>query len=166
MNTELREHSAGIDGGDTAEAGPWLARLEQADAAVRRVALLERTDLGDAALVPAFLVSLREDSAREVRREAAAVLASWESDEVVEALCAALLDDDDTVRTQAVQSLSEFKESSSGPVLCRWATRQEPFVRCADCVSCASRKHSILPWRRLQQRRLMFGWKRSQYWAG
>ena len=112
-----------------AEAGALLARLADVDPAVRRVALFELADLEDAALVPAFLVSLRDDPAPEVRREAAAVLASWEEGEVVEALCAALLDSDHTVRAQAALSLSELKEPSSGHVLRRWAARREPFVR-------------------------------------
>lgn len=40
------------------------------------------------------------------------MLGAWENDEVVEALCAALLDDDAEVRAAAAQSLSELKASS------------------------------------------------------
>ena len=112
-----------------AHAAPLLARLAEADLSVRRVALLELADLDDAALLPTFLASLRHDPAPEVRREAAAVLASWEADDVVESLCAALLDDNDAVRAQAAQSLSELKQPSSGHVLRRWAMHPEPFVR-------------------------------------
>lgn len=130
MNIELPEYDlAAVGGGTAGPAGNLLARLVEADPAVRRVALLELADLGDAALLPAFLASLRDDPAPEVRREAAAVLASWEDDQVVEALCAALLDDDDTVRAQAAQSLSELKQPASAHVLRRWAMRPEPFVR-------------------------------------
>ena len=106
-----------------------LARLADPDAAVRRVALFELADLEDAALLPAFIAALRDDPAPDVRREAAAVLAAWEQDDVVEALCAALLDADADVRAAAAQSLSELKEPASGHVLRRWATRTEPFVR-------------------------------------
>ncbi|MEM5310693.1 HEAT repeat domain-containing protein [Paraburkholderia sp. JHI869] len=113
----------------SAEASVPLARLADADAAVRRIALFELADLEDATLLPAFIAALRDDPAPDVRREAAAVLASWEDDDVVEALCAALLDADDDVRGAAAQSLSELKAQSSGHVLRRWATRPEPFVR-------------------------------------
>ncbi|MCP3716919.1 HEAT repeat domain-containing protein [Paraburkholderia sp. CNPSo 3281] len=113
----------------SAEASALLARLADADPAVRRIALFELADLEDEALLPAFVATLRDDPAPDVRREAAAVLASWEDDDVVEALCAALLDTDDEVREAAAQSLSELKAQSSGHVLRRWATRPEPFVR-------------------------------------
>lgn len=106
-----------------------LARLADPDAAVRRVALFELADLEDAALLPAFIAALRDDPAPDVRREAAAVLAAWEQDDVVEALCAALLDADADVRAAAAQSLSGLKAPASGHVLRRWATRTEPFVR-------------------------------------
>ncbi|TDR04911.1 HEAT repeat domain-containing protein [Paraburkholderia silvatlantica] len=112
-----------------AEAAALLARLADADPAVRRIALFELADLEDPALLPAFVAALREDPAPDVRREAAAVLAAWEDDDVVEALCAALLDAEDDVRAAAAQSLSELKEPSSGHVLHRWAARPEPFVR-------------------------------------
>jgi HEAT repeat protein len=144
MNTEVREPDVlVIDAGEAgpmaaphatahdlpAEAAAHLARLADIDPAVRRVALFELADLEDAALLPVFLASLRDDPAPEVRREAAAVLASWEQDEVVEALCTALLDAAEPVRAQAAQSLSELKQPSSGYVLRRWAMRPEPCVR-------------------------------------
>jgi HEAT repeat protein len=113
----------------TDEASALLKRLDDADPAVRRIALFELADLEDAALLPAFIAALRDDPAPDVRREAASVLASWERDEVVEALCAALLDADEEVQATAAQSLSELKEPASGHVLHRWALRPEPFVR-------------------------------------
>ncbi|APA89731.1 HEAT repeat domain-containing protein (plasmid) [Paraburkholderia sprentiae WSM5005] len=113
----------------TDEASALLARLADADAAVRRIALFELADLEDAALLPAFVAALSDDPAPEVRREAACVLGAWESDEVVQALCVALLDADAEVREAAAQSLSAMKEPASGHVLSRWADRPEPFVR-------------------------------------
>jgi HEAT repeat protein len=112
-----------------AAATALLARVADADPAVRRIALFELADLEEPALLPVFIAALRDDAAPDVRREAAAVLASWEEDEVVEALCAALLDADAEVRTAAAQSLSELKQTSSAHVLRRWAMRTEPFVR-------------------------------------
>lgn len=111
------------------EATALLARLADGDPAVRRVALFELADLEDAALLPVFVGALRDDPAPDVRREAAAVLAAWEEDDVVDALCTALLDADEAVREAAAQSLSELKQPSSGHVLRRWAARPEPFVR-------------------------------------
>jgi HEAT repeat protein len=113
----------------TGEANALLLRLADADPSVRRIAVLELADLEDTALLPAFIATLGGDPAPDVRREAAAVLAAWESDEAVEALCMALLDIDADVRAQAAQSLSELKEPASGHVLSRWAARPEPFVR-------------------------------------
>lgn len=113
----------------TDEASALLPRLADADPVVRRIALFELADLEDAALLPAFVTTLSDDPAPEVRREAACVLGAWENDEVVEALCAALLDADAEVRAAAAQSLSELKEPASGHVLSRWAARPEPFVR-------------------------------------
>lgn len=106
-----------------------LARLADPDAAVRRIALFELADLEEPELLPVFVATLREDSAAEVRGEAARVLASWEQDHIVEALCQALLDPDASVSAIAAQSLSELKDPTSGGVLCRWARRPEPFIR-------------------------------------
>ncbi|WP_322047205.1 HEAT repeat domain-containing protein [Paraburkholderia sp. J67] len=111
------------------EAASALARLRDADAAVRRIAVLDLADFEDETLVPALVSALRDDAAPEVRREAAAVLAAWEQEDVVEALCAALLDVDAPVREAAQQALSELKNLESAPVLRRWAARPEPFAR-------------------------------------
>lgn len=108
-----------------------LARLADDDAAVRRIALLDIADLEEAELLPALVAALRDDPAAEVRLEAARVLASWERDEIVEALCGALLDADAQVSAAAAQSLTELKDPASGAVLRRWLERPEPSVRAA-----------------------------------
>ncbi|KAF1053301.1 MAG: hypothetical protein GAK41_00856 [Burkholderia gladioli] len=110
------------------DALPLLARLTDADAAVRRIATFELADLKDSELVPVFVATLAADPAADVRREAALALAAWEQPDAVDALCAALLDADDGVREAAAQSLSELKEPASGATLRRWAERPEPFV--------------------------------------
>ncbi|GAB7539940.1 HEAT repeat domain-containing protein [Burkholderia sp. 3C] len=110
------------------DALPLLARLTDADAAVRRIAMFELADLEDPELVRVFVATLGADPAAEVRREAALALAAWEQHDAVDALCAALLDTDDGVRDAAAQSLSELKEPASGATLRRWAERPEPFV--------------------------------------
>ncbi|MEK6346993.1 MAG: HEAT repeat domain-containing protein [Burkholderia sp.] len=110
------------------DALPLLARLTDADAAVRRIATFELADLEDPELVPVFVATLCADPAAEVRREAALALAAWEQHDAVDALCAALLDTDDGVREAAAQSLSELKKPASGATLRRWAERPEPFV--------------------------------------
>ncbi|HKU00611.1 MAG TPA: HEAT repeat domain-containing protein, partial [Paraburkholderia sp.] len=94
-------------------AAAALARLAAADAAVRRIAVLDLADFEDGALVVPLVAALRDDPAPEVRREAALVLASWEQEDVVEALCAALLDADAGVREAAQQALAELKEPGS-----------------------------------------------------
>jgi HEAT repeat protein len=119
-----------IDAFDSETTGLPL-RLANDDPAVRRIALLDIADLEDAALLPRLAASLRDDPAPEVRLEAARVLASWEQDDIVEALCAALLDADDEVRDAAAQSLTELKDPASGRVLRSWVEHPEPFVRSA-----------------------------------
>ncbi|WP_137955478.1 HEAT repeat domain-containing protein [Burkholderia sp. 4M9327F10] len=113
------------------ETAALLARLADEDAAVRRIALLDLADLEDADLLPSLVSALRADPAPKVRLEAARVLASWERDEIVEALCGALLDPAAEVSAAAAQSLSELKDPASATVLRRWVERPEPFVRAA-----------------------------------
>jgi len=50
------------------EAALALERLAAADAAVRRIAVLDLADLEDPALVPPLVAALRSDPAPEVRR--------------------------------------------------------------------------------------------------
>ncbi|MDR3100278.1 MAG: HEAT repeat domain-containing protein [Paraburkholderia sp.] len=111
------------------EAASALSRLVAADAAVRRIAVLDLADLEDHTLVAPLVAALRDDPSPDVRREAASVLASWEQDDVVETLCAALLDANASVREAAQQALAELKEPGSAHVLRRWAARPEPFAR-------------------------------------
>jgi HEAT repeat protein len=113
------------------ESAALLARLADDDAAVRRIALLDIADLEEVDLLPPLVTALRDDPAPEGRLEAARVLASWERDEIVEALCGALLDVDGEVRAAAAQSLTELKNPASGAVLRCWVDRPEPFVRAA-----------------------------------
>jgi HEAT repeat protein len=105
------------------------ARLDAADEHVRRVALLELADQGEPDAVPRIVDLLYRDPSATVRQEAARVLAEWEQDDVVEGLCAALLDTHEAVRRAAAQSLSELKDPRSALTLLKWAGRPEPFVR-------------------------------------
>ncbi len=106
-----------------------LPRLESADAATRRVALLELADLEDETALPLIEALLRRDPDREVRSEAARVLASWASVSAVDALAQALLDEDEGVRAAAALSLSGCNDVRLGPALTGWLSRPEPFVR-------------------------------------
>jgi len=111
------------------EAAALLPRLSDPDPVVRRIALIDIADLEDEALLPAIIDALTHDTSSEVRSEAARVLAAWERQEVVEALCSALIDQDDAVRHAAAQSLSELKQAESGPVLLQWVGHALPFVQ-------------------------------------
>ena len=113
------------------DSAALLARLADEDATVRRIALLDIADLEEVDLLPSLVSALRDDPAAEVRLEAARVLASWEREDIVEALCAALLDANGEVRAAAAQSLTELKDPASGTVLRRWTERPDPFVRAA-----------------------------------
>lgn len=113
------------------EAAALLSRLADNDAVVRRIALIELADLEDACVIAPIVAALQRDTSPEVRAEAARLLASWERDDVVNALCNALLDRDTQVRASAAQSLSELKQASSGAILLDWLKEPDPFVRSA-----------------------------------
>ncbi len=104
-------------------------RLADVDPNVRRVAILELADLAETEHVPSFISALRNDASPAVREQAAQVLAEWEQEDVVQALCEALIDVDERVREAAGQSLSELKHPRSAHVLIPWAERPEPFAR-------------------------------------
>lgn len=113
------------------EAAALLPRLADADAVVRRIALIELADLEDPDALQPIVAALKHDESADVRSEAARVLGAWEQQTIVEALCAALTDDDQDVREAAALSLSALKDPGSGAVLCAWLDRPEPFVKAA-----------------------------------
>ena len=78
-----------------------LARLHDADAATRRIALLQLADEEDADALPDVITLLAQAPSPEVRLEAARILATWEQPVTVAALARALEDVDGTVREAA-----------------------------------------------------------------
>jgi HEAT repeat protein len=108
------------------------ARLASPDAGVRRVAVLEFSDVEDEALLPAITEVLRHDPDPVVRAEAARALAGWNEPEVVDALAEALADLP-AVREAAAQSLTELKEAHAGQRLLPHAASADPFV-CAAAL--------------------------------
>ena len=94
-----------------------LPRLQDDDAGVRRIALIELADLGDPDSLPFLTSALLHDTHDEVRFEAARLLEAWEEAEVVSALCTALTDTSQQVREAAAQSLSLLKEPHSGLII-------------------------------------------------
>lgn len=108
----LPSHELGLD--ELLNDQPALrARLRDADAAVRRIALLDLADQEDERLLP-WLLRLLRDEAPGVRVEAARRLAAWERADSVGALVAALDDADADVAEAAAQSLAELKDPGSG----------------------------------------------------
>lgn len=105
-----------------------LPRLDDADAVVRRIALLDLADLEEPSALPSIVRALANDASADVRREAARILGSWEQTWVTDALCRALLDTDHEVRSAVAQSLSTLKDVASGPTLNRWTAHGDPFV--------------------------------------
>ncbi|WP_024767014.1 HEAT repeat domain-containing protein, partial [Pseudomonas nitroreducens] len=104
-------------------------RLQDADAGVRRIALIELADLEDPDGLPWLAHALTHDAAASVRAEAARLLEAWEEPDVVDALCQALADRAEDVREAAAQSLSELKTAEAGVRLLPWAAHSEIFVR-------------------------------------
>ncbi|MPW18013.1 HEAT repeat domain-containing protein [Paraburkholderia sp. CNPSo 3157] len=113
------------------EAAALLPGLSDADAVVRRIALIELADLEDPDALQPIVAALKHDDSADVRSEAARVLGAWEEPAIVEALCHALIDADREVREAAASSLSALKDVASGAVLCAWIDRPEPFVKAA-----------------------------------
>ncbi|MGN7873416.1 HEAT repeat domain-containing protein [Roseateles sp. 22389] len=105
-------------------------RLTSPDAGVRRVALLDFTDVEDEALLPALVTVLRGDPDPALRAEAARALAGWGDGEVVEALADALADEA-TVREAAAQSLAELKDAEAGARLVPRVGHADGFVSAA-----------------------------------
>ncbi|CAM2152795.1 PBS lyase [Pararobbsia alpina] len=106
-----------------------LPRLESADAATRRVAVLAIADLEDPSAIPVICAVLGRDPDAVVRAEAARVLGSWEVEPAVHALAQALTDRDEAVRHAAADALAQCKDARLGPALVTWLDRPEPFVR-------------------------------------
>ncbi|MBY0341028.1 MAG: HEAT repeat domain-containing protein [Rhodocyclaceae bacterium] len=113
------------------ELTPFLLRLQESDAAVRRIAVLDLADLEDEAALPFLIDSLLRDPDASVRLEAARVLAAWETPEVVTALLDGLTDAATQVAEAAAQSLSELKDVSLAPLLVERAPHPSAFVRAA-----------------------------------
>ncbi|TKC92357.1 HEAT repeat domain-containing protein [Trinickia terrae] len=111
------------------DAAALLPRLESADAAVRRIALIELADLEDERLIEPIVAALSGDAAQAVRAEAARLLGAWERDDVVEGLCTALVDPSHEVREAAAHSLAEVRRAQSGAILVRFGSHADAFVR-------------------------------------
>jgi HEAT repeat protein len=111
------------------ELAPFLLRLQEADPAVRRIALLDLADLEDEEALPILIDALRRDPDASVRLEAARVLAAWETPEVVTALLDALVDTATPVAEAAAQSLSELKDAALGQLLVEHSGHPSAFVR-------------------------------------
>jgi HEAT repeat protein len=116
---------------DHPELTPFLLRLQEEDAAVRRIAVLDLADLEDEEALPVLIDTLLRDRDESVRLESARVLASWETPEVVVALLDGLTDASAPVAEAAAQSLSELKDASLAPLLVERARHPSAFVRAA-----------------------------------
>ncbi|MCO8169121.1 HEAT repeat domain-containing protein [Pseudomonas sp. 21LCFQ02] len=106
-------------------------RLEDADAQVRRIALIDLADLEDPDGLGWLTDRLGHDPAASVRAEAARLLEAWEEPEVVQALCLALTDPQPEVHGAAAQSLSLLKDVAMGRVILPWTSHADARVRCA-----------------------------------
>ena len=114
---------------DNPELTPFLLKLQESDAAVRRIAVLDIADLEEEEALPALNDILLRDPDESVRLEAARVLAAWETPEVVTALLDALTDSSTGVAEAAAQSLSELKDVSLASLLVDRARHPSAFVR-------------------------------------
>lgn len=93
------------------------ARLLDADAAVRRIAVLELAEEGEETGLPWLQRLLAHDPDVEVRRESAAGLAAREDQASVVALAGALDDREEVVRHAAATSLAELQDPAAAPWL-------------------------------------------------
>lgn len=110
---------------------PILTRLRDADAATRRVALLQLADDEDADALPEVIALLADDPSPDVRLEAARILATWEQPDTVAALARALEDTDAAVREAAALGLGDLKSADSAPALLPYVSHADASVRAA-----------------------------------
>jgi len=103
------EEESGID--EVAE------RIASADSTVRRIAVMELTDVSFDPEAELLAIKALSDEDCDVRLEAARVLYEFDGDDVAQALVDALQDTDEKVRLAAAETLSENKDSSVAPVL-------------------------------------------------
>src|ERR1700760_1286673 len=106
-------------------------RLADDDAAVRRLAVIEAADLEDETWLPALAHALRHDANADVRRTAAQRLGAWDTNEAVDALCAALADSDTGTREAAAESLTALKDPVAGARLLPHFATADAFTRAA-----------------------------------
>jgi HEAT repeat protein len=114
---------------DNPELTPYLLRLQESDAAMRRIAVLDLADLEDEEALPFLTDTLLHDPDASVRLESARVLAAWETPEVVTALLDGLTDASPEVAEAAAQSLSELKDVSLAALLVERVNHPSAFVR-------------------------------------
>ncbi|GJH19203.1 HEAT repeat domain-containing protein [Caballeronia novacaledonica] len=120
-------------------------RLAHDDAAVRRLAVIEAADLEDETWLPSLAHALRHDANADVRRTAAQRLGAWDTNEAVDALCAALTDSDAGTRDAAAESLTALKDPAVGE-------RLLPHLADADADADAFKRAALL--RALRELRL------------
>lgn len=113
-------------------------RLQNPDAGMRRIALIELADLEEADALPWLTRALGTDEDGDVRSEAARLLEGREEPDIVQALCQALTDREQHVRAAAAYSLSQLKTAAAGYVLVPWLQHPEAGVR--SCVLRALRE--------------------------
>lgn len=108
-----------------------LERLHDADAGVRRIAVLDLLDSDEANISPLLITALHDPDAG-VRVEAARLLEGYETHDAVRALIAALDDPDKDVAHAAADSLAELKEREMAePLLAALAEQVTPSKQAA-----------------------------------
>ena len=109
----------------------FYGRLNQADATVRRITIMNIADEENSELLPWLHFAVKHDPAPEVRQEAATRLEGWEDHHSITALSEALLDSNLAVRQAAAQSLSEIKQAESIEPLLPLLQHADSYVRAA-----------------------------------
>lgn len=109
----------------------FYQRLNQDDAAVRRIAIMGIADEENSELLPWLHFAVQHDPASEVRQEAAVRLEGWEDPQTLAALSIALLDSNLAVKQAAAQSLSEIKQADSIAPLLPLLEHGDSYVRAA-----------------------------------
>ena len=108
-----------------------LENLSDADAGVRRVAVMELRELDEDDAIPLAVKAL-SDSDANVRKEAAQVMDEFEGAETIQALVGALADSDEGVRTTAAAVLAETQDPTAGPILMQGVGSTNIFVKAAS----------------------------------
>ncbi len=103
------------------------SRLQNPDAGIRRVVVMELVDSPEEEAVQLLLTALGGDD-ELVRMEAAKVIDEFDSQDMLDALVEALTSANDNVRSAAAEAIADIKDAAMAPALIAALNKDDAFV--------------------------------------